>query len=939
MRCQSRLLIALVIVLIALFALRALPGQAAGGIPVTGWRVPPRAAPATAAFYPGRILVKFAPGISQAGAAAVLYGLDLQPLQLLPGLDVFVVETPVGAEAATAAQMSAKPYVLYAEPDYLYYALATPNDPYYADYQWNLAHINADDAWNTTTGSSSITIAVVDTGVDLTHPDLSSKIVSGYDFVNKDSDASDDQGHGTHVASIAAATSNNSEGVAGVSWGARIMPIKVLNSAGNGALSDVADGIRWAADHGADVINMSLGGSSGSSTLQDAVNYAYGAGALLVAAAGNEYEDGNPTSYPAAYDHVLAVAATTDTDSHASYSNSGSYVDVAAPGGDPSSSYDSTPEHWIVGAYWRGSGYDYAWLAGTSQASPQVAGLAALLLSVNAALSNDQVESVIRSSAVDVGTVGRDDFTGDGRIDVAAAVAAAGGSPTSTPTATRTATASPTATRTATPIPGATATATPTATRTATASPTATRTATPIPGTTATATPTATRTATTSPTATRTATSLPGATATATPTATRTPTPLPGTTFTPTLTPTAVFTTPVRPTGESRVNDDTGLAGQGHPALAVDRIGTVGAVWVDLRSGSNAIFSAGLPLFASAWSANILVTGTEQAHSLGIPALAMGPRGETVALWQSDRDGDYDIYASRFIPASAVWSAPVRVNDEAGTPAPQRDPDLAIGPDGAIVALWEDDRNGTPDIFWSQLPFGASSWRPASRVHGDSVGLQTQPAIAVDTAGNFFAVWVDRRGSQGAIVMARLAAGSTTWGSPSVVGGTFPTGAVPANPDVIVDSAGTPHVVWQEARIAGRGLDVLHCARRSDTGTWSAVERVNDDTTAADQRLPRLGEAPGVVAVAWEDSRLGNRDIFGAWLVLKRGKWSPNQRINTDATTSVQTEPDIAIDRYGNTFVIWTDERSTTTGADIFYRQIRRSSERHLYLPMIHAPS
>jgi len=383
------------------------------------------------------------------------------------------------------------------------------------------------------------------------------------------------------------------------------------------------------------------------------------------------------------------------------------------------------------------------------------------------------------------------------------------------------------------------------------------------------------------------------------------------------------------------VNDDPGLAGQGRPALAVDRIGNIGAAWIDLRSGANALFSAGLPQFASGWSANILIAGTEQARPLGSPALAAGPRAEMVALWHSDRDGENDIYASHFIPASVAWTAPIRVNDEGASPAQQRNPDVAIGPGGLIVAVWEDDRLGTADIFWSRFVPGTSGWRPASRVHSEGLGLQTQPAIAVDANGNFFAAWVDRRGTQGAIVMARLAAGATTWDPPTVVGGAFPAGAAPTDPDIIVDSAETVHVVWQEARIAGRGQDILHSARRHAAASWSPVVRVNDDTTAADQRLPRLGEAPGFVVVAWEDSRLGNRDIFAAWLALSLDRWTPNRRINTDGTTTVQTEPDVAMDRYGNTFVIWTDERNATTGADIYFRQIPRLGARRLYLPII----
>ena len=302
----------------------------------------------------------------------------------------------------------------------------TPNDTHYTTYQWNLPQVRASYAWAVSTGSSDVVVAVLDTGADLTHPDLQGKFVAGYDFIHNGADPSDDEGHGTHVAGIVAALTDNSQGVAGVSWGGKIMPVKVLDWQGLGVSSQIAQGIIWATDHGARIINMSLGGENGSATLQNAVNYAYSRGALVVAAAGNEYQAGNPVIYPAAYPHVLAVAATGNEDEHARYSETGYYVDVAAPGGNPTSSWDSNPNHWIMSTCWRGASYgEYAQIAGTSQAAPHVAGLAALVWSVNPTLSNDQVEQIIEETAVDVGTPGRDDVFGYGRIDAYRALARA----------------------------------------------------------------------------------------------------------------------------------------------------------------------------------------------------------------------------------------------------------------------------------------------------------------------------------------------------------------------------------------------------------------------------------------------------------------------------------------------------------------------------------
>ncbi len=301
-----------------------------------------------------------------------------------------------------------------------------PNDTYYSTYQWNLPQIQASYAWAVSTGSSDVVVAVLDTGVDLTHPDLQGKFVAGYDFVNNDADPSDDEGHGTHVTGIIAACTNNSQGVAGVSWEGTVMPVKVMNWRGEGTHAQVAQGIIWAADHGARIINLSLGGESGSATLQNAINYAYSQGVLVVTAAGNYYQEENPVMYPAAYPHVLAVAATGDQDEHAAYSETGYYVDAAAPGGNPRSSWDANLNHWITSTYWRGAGYGaYLQIAGTSQAAPHVAGLAALIWSVSPSLSNDQVEQIIEETAVDLGVPGRDDVFGYGRIDAYRALARA----------------------------------------------------------------------------------------------------------------------------------------------------------------------------------------------------------------------------------------------------------------------------------------------------------------------------------------------------------------------------------------------------------------------------------------------------------------------------------------------------------------------------------
>ncbi len=367
--------------------------------------------PTNRRFVPGEILVKFKPTVGQLSAQRALEARSLQVSGAIQSIGVLKVTVESGRELETIAALRQNPNVLYAEPNYIAYALDTiPNDSGYGS-QWGLPKIKAPAAWDITTGGSDVTIAVVDTGIDLDHPDLncSGKLTSGWDFINNDATPDDDHGHGSHVAGIAAACTNNSTGVAGVAWGARLMPVKVLDAYGIGSYGQVASGITYAVDHGADVINLSLGGSESSTSLADAIQYAYDHSVLVVSAAGNCAQGGsqcgyltNPLIYPAAYPTTLAVAATDFSDNWANFSEYHPYVDVAAPG---------------VSIYstWKNGGYN--WLSGTSMATPYVAGLAALIWSLDPSLTRDQVRAIIQSTADDVWTSGKDDYTGYGRIN------------------------------------------------------------------------------------------------------------------------------------------------------------------------------------------------------------------------------------------------------------------------------------------------------------------------------------------------------------------------------------------------------------------------------------------------------------------------------------------------------------------------------------------
>jgi thermitase len=288
-----------------------------------------------------------------------------------------LVKVPAGTADQYLDQLNADADVEIAQPDFVRTIDATPNDPSYPS-QWHLPNVQAPQAWDITKGSSSRTIAIVDTGVDLNHADIKAKIVQGYDYVNGDSVAQDDHGHGTHCAGIAAASTNNAASTAGLDWNAKIMPVKVLDAAGSGYDSDIINGVYYAADHGANVISMSLGGGSNNPAFQSAIDYAWGKGLVIVAAAGNS----NTTvkSYPAAYNNVIAVASTTSSNVRSSFSNYGTWVHVAAPGSS-------------ILSLKMGGGTTT--MSGTSMATPLVAGLATLAWSKNLGYSNTAIRDRI----------------------------------------------------------------------------------------------------------------------------------------------------------------------------------------------------------------------------------------------------------------------------------------------------------------------------------------------------------------------------------------------------------------------------------------------------------------------------------------------------------------------------------------------------------------
>lgn len=309
----------------------------------------------------------------------------------------------------------------FIEPNYIYRQDGfTVNDPGYAK-QWNLKAIKVEGAWSEGINGKGVTVAVIDTGISQ-GPDLKqTAFVPGYDFVNNRTNAADDNGHGTHVAGTIAQSTNNNYGVAGVAYGAKLMPLKVLSRGGSGTVADIAEAIRFAADNGADVINMSLGGGGESLLMREAIGYAHGKGVVIVTSAGNSAR--SSASYPALYNHVIGVSATGPDGKKASYSNYGKGVDIAAPGGETRLGQGAGILQETINPRTVGE-FQFKYFQGTSMAAPHVAGVAALVKSKVGTMSPDQVWEILKKSAEPVEGDPRN-FFGAGYLNAQKAVAIA----------------------------------------------------------------------------------------------------------------------------------------------------------------------------------------------------------------------------------------------------------------------------------------------------------------------------------------------------------------------------------------------------------------------------------------------------------------------------------------------------------------------------------
>ena len=417
---MSRALSSVLALLLLLAA--ALPVAAEGAKPAS----PPAAdAPPvvqeTAEVVPGEVLVKFRDEAS-AGEVANARGLEIAASVGAAGHGLPAVASTRGRPVdQVLAELRSDPAVEYAEPSYRVQLLVEGevaavgvNDPMTAG-QYSLDRMRVRDAWSLSRGGSGI-VAVLDTGVQADHPDLSGRVLAGRDFVNNDANAADDNGHGTWVAGIIAAKPNDGYGMAGISWSDRILPVKIMNSSGTGSTSALVNGIIWAADNGATVINMSVGGFPYSQAVQDAVTYAWNRGAVLVGAAGNNNRE--ESFYPASLNNVISVSATQPQDEFSYWSSYGPAVDVSAPGSSvlTTNCISSSCPHPEWGSH--------TYISGTSFATPNVAGVVALIRAQNPTWTPQQVVDRLYATVDDLGYAGWDNRYGRGRVNAYRALGA-----------------------------------------------------------------------------------------------------------------------------------------------------------------------------------------------------------------------------------------------------------------------------------------------------------------------------------------------------------------------------------------------------------------------------------------------------------------------------------------------------------------------------------
>jgi len=361
-----------------------------------------------------QILIQPKPQLTEQALQTLMSVHGAKQVDSIRQINVRVLRVPAANRDKVLEALSHNPNIEFAEPDYIVAHDAVPNDPYFSNgSEWHLPKIQAPQAWDVTTGRSSVVVAILDTGVDGSHPDLVERLVPGWNFYDNNSNTSDVYGHGTAVAGTAVASSNNGIGVAAVAWGCRLMPLRISDLNGYGYASTISKALTWAADNGARVANISYR-IDFSSSVSTAAQYFMSKGGVVTMSAGNEAAVYNTAEDPS----ILVVSATDSVDKLATWSNTGNNVDLAAPG---------------VSIRTTNNGGSYGSWSGTSFSAPIVAGVSALVLSVNPTLTGAKVRDILCQSVDDFGAVGYDPSYGYGRANAFKAVLASGGTvPTDT---------------------------------------------------------------------------------------------------------------------------------------------------------------------------------------------------------------------------------------------------------------------------------------------------------------------------------------------------------------------------------------------------------------------------------------------------------------------------------------------------------------------------
>lgn len=381
------------------------------------------ASPTSPEFVAGELVVGLADGYSIGSVRSTMSSLGMYlaptPEELSSELNVSILNVPPGSELAARDELLKSPAVLFAEPNYIVTADLIPNDSRWMD-QYGPSLVHAPAAWDITTGSADVILAVIDSGLDTGHPEFTGRLLTGKDYVDGSLPVQDACGHGTHVAGIAAAAGNNAEGVAGMAWGIKILPVRVLDKTCGGSFADVAAAILWSVNQGADVINLSLGSASPSTLMENATYWAYDHGVTVVASAGNSGT--TPIYYPARYPWVVSVGSVDNTTLRAPSSSFGADLDLVAPGVDILSTTPRTTFDLEKAPY--NATRTYGYLSGTSMASPHVAGAVALMLSAFPTKFNhpDKVTQALTATALDLGDSGKDNYYGYGLLQIDAAL-------------------------------------------------------------------------------------------------------------------------------------------------------------------------------------------------------------------------------------------------------------------------------------------------------------------------------------------------------------------------------------------------------------------------------------------------------------------------------------------------------------------------------------